>query len=131
MRGILVSVILALVASSAAALSPPPSIMVFFSRGSTAITEQGDKTIEGVAVILRNNIKLRVLVMARTDGAEAQSFSIDLSPARGEAVKRRLMECGVPAGRIEIRAYGDSQGLVKVAPSTAEPQNRRVQLIIE
>ncbi|MPZ29789.1 MAG: OmpA family protein [Rhodospirillales bacterium] len=130
MRGLLASIVLALLVSTAAALSPP-SFMVFFSPGSTAITEEGDKTIEVVASVFRQRIDPLVVIMAHADGAEAQSSSIDLSPARGVAVKRRLVEFGVPADRIEIQAYADWLGLVKVAPGTAEPQNRRIELFIQ
>jgi flagellar motor protein MotB len=129
MRTILAVITLTLLASTAAALTPP-SFLVFFSHGSSAITEQDDRTIEMVASVFRRRINARVVIAAHTDGAEAQALTSDLSPARGEAVKRRLVEFGVPADRIEISAFADSQGLVKHPLGAAEPQNRRVELFI-
>jgi OOP family OmpA-OmpF porin len=129
MRAILAIICVMLLASTAAALTPT-SYMVFFSRGSSAINEQDDKTIENVASVFRQKTNARVVIAAHTDGEEAQALSSDLSPARGEAVKRRLVAFGVPADRIEISAFGDSRGLVQHLTGAVEPQNRRVELFV-
>jgi len=129
MRTILAFITLTLLVSKAAALTPP-SFMVFFSPNSPAITPLGDKAIEWAAsAYQQRGIQARIVVSAHTDGAEAQSSRIDLSPERGSAVKRRLIALGVPADKIEVEAYTDSRPLARVMPGTAEPQNRRVEIV--
>lgn len=129
MRTILAIITLTLLASATAAMTPP-SFMIFFSRGSVEINSAGDRTIEWAAAFYRQRaIQPRIVVTAHTDGAEAQSSSIDLSPERGSAVKRRLIELGIPADKIEVEAYADSRPLAGVMPGTAEPQNRRVEIV--
>jgi outer membrane protein OmpA-like peptidoglycan-associated protein len=96
------------------------------------MTSESDKPIEAAAAAHhRKGSQARIVVTAHTDGAEAQSSSIDPSPERGDGVKRRLTELGVPADKIEVWTYADSRPLVPVAPGTAEPQNRRVELIVQ
>ena len=127
MRAVLAIMSLALLASTAAALTPS-SFLIFFPRGSAAISAQDDRIIEMAASYFRQRANARVLLTAHTDGEEANTLSSDLSPARSEAVKRRLVELGIPADRIEIWAHADSRSLVQHPPGVAEPQNRRVEL---
>jgi OmpA-OmpF porin, OOP family len=129
MRGAVASIIVAFLVSTAAALSPS-TLMVFFSHGSAELTSEGDKPIEAAAAAYRKRSQSRIVIEAHTDGAEARSASSDLSPARATTVKRRLIEFGVPADRIEVKAYADSRLLVQHPPGAVEPQNRRVELIV-
>lgn len=93
------------------------------------ITPPNDKVVRSAAeTFQRIGNQAHVEIRAHTDGAEARSSSVTLSPARAEAVKKRLIDLGVAADRIEIRVYADSRPMVFVPPGTAEPQNRRVQI---
>ena len=109
----------------------PPSYMVFFAFGSAEISPQGDNTLRGFASdFQKTGSRARAFVAAHTDAAEARSQDMALSPARGAAVKNRLVEFGVPADRIQVWVYGDSQPLV-VAARGAEPQNRRADIVMQ
>ena len=112
------------------AVSPLSPAIVFFAPGSSTLTPLGEQTLQSVLSLhRRNGGGIRYVLLAHTDSAEAQSSSVALSPARALAVKKRLIELGVPADRIEVSAFGDSRPLAKVEPGAAEPQNRRVEII--
>lgn len=112
------------------AVSPLSPAIVFFAPGSSALTPLGEQTLQSVLSIYRGNGGgIRYVLLAHTDAADAQSSSVALSPARALAVKKRLIELGIPADRIEVSAFGDSRPLAKVQPGAAEPQNRRVEII--
>jgi outer membrane protein OmpA-like peptidoglycan-associated protein len=109
--------------------SAPPNPMVFFDIGSTMLTPQAEQVLERVVQdyeAVRGSAT--VVIIACTDGSEAQSHSADLSQRRGEAVKNRLVALGIPGDRIEVLARGDSTPLLIAPPGTAEPQNRRVEI---
>ena len=109
----------------------PPSHIVFFLVGSSEIKQTGDNILKEVSSTFHKiGNKARVAVMAHTDSAEAQSLSATLSSERGEAVKQRLVELGIPADRIWVSVYGNSRPLVVTPAGVSEPQNRRVEIVV-
>ena len=109
--------------------SPPPNPMVFFDVGNTTLTPQAEQALK---TVVQDYEAVRgfatVVITACTDGAEAQSYSPDLSQRRGEAVKNRLVASGIPRDRIEVVARGASAPLIIAPPGAAEPLNRRVEI---
>jgi outer membrane protein OmpA-like peptidoglycan-associated protein len=130
------SVLLAHVQTSTA-VSPPPTWIVFFDTGSTGLTRPyADKMVRGFASALLSAQDLWkhpvcAWVLAFTDAAEARSYGAALSPMRGESVRKRLIELGVPKDRITVLAYGDSVpwNLNQVPPDAAP--NRRAEMLID
>ena len=117
--------------TSAMAIQTPLPSMIFFDPGSSAINSQGEDAISKAAGRFHSSsTRNRLTIEAHTNGAEARSSS-DLSPRRAEAVKKRLLELGLPADRIEIRVYGDLRPLVIAPPGASEAQNRRVEIITD
>jgi outer membrane protein OmpA-like peptidoglycan-associated protein len=47
------------------------------------------------------------------------------------AVEKELIHDGVPSGEIAIFAKGKSEPLVPTADGVKEPQNRRVQIVLD
>ncbi len=109
----------------------PPSHIIFFSTGSAEIKPNGDNVLKEVASTFQKiGIAARVLIAAHTDSAEAQSQSVTLSTELGAAAKQRLVELGIPADRIWVSVYGDSQPWVKAPAGSSEPQNRRAEIVV-
>jgi outer membrane protein OmpA-like peptidoglycan-associated protein len=46
-------------------------------------------------------------------------------------VAGQLVTDGVPAAAIEIHGYGETHLLVPTGPGVREPQNRRVEIVLE
>ena len=112
------------------ALSPVAPFVVCFAAGSAAISSSGAKALEAAAAQSeRIGRRSRLEVEARTDAAEARSHDITLSADRGSVVKKRLVELGVLADRVQVRAYADSAPLVR--SEGAEPQNRCALIRVE
>jgi OmpA-OmpF porin, OOP family len=121
--------ILYLVVAPAMALSPAPTPTIFFDSGSIVITPPNDKVVRSaVDTFQQIGNQAHMANRAHTDGAEARPSSVTLPPARAEAVKKRLVELGVPADRIEVWVYADSRPMVFVPSGAAEPRNRRVEI---
>jgi OOP family OmpA-OmpF porin len=116
-----------LTATPSMALSPP-SYMVFFEYGKTEIDDRGERTIFLFVEAVRRLDSYNISLLGNCDTSEA---SVALSEARAIAVKMRLLELGVPPASITVRSCGDSRLLVITPPRTREPQNRRVELIVQ
>jgi outer membrane protein OmpA-like peptidoglycan-associated protein len=92
------------------ALSPPPRYFVFFDTGSTGLGRPyADREVKSFAAGFRavqDEVKHPICawVLAYTDTAEARSYGAALSPMRGETIKKRLIELGVPKDRISVAA---------------------------
>jgi outer membrane protein OmpA-like peptidoglycan-associated protein len=56
---------------------------------------------------------------------------MQLSQARADAVKKVLVDAGVPAASITTSASGESGPLVPTADQTNESRNRRVVVVIQ
>ena len=50
---------------------------------------------------------------------------------RAKAVAAQLVVDGVPSSEIEIHGYGETHLLVPTGPGVREPQNRRVEIVLQ
>jgi flagellar motor protein MotB len=113
----------------AIALSPiPPVFMIFFAPGGLEMSQQSENTILQVVNILFSRPNARIAIIGHSDAAEA---SVPLSMSRAAAAKMRLLEMGVPPDRISVSARGDKDPLKETPPKTSEPQNRRVDFVLQ
>ena len=54
-----------------------------------------------------------------------------LSIRRANAVKDALVRAGIPANQIAVIGKGESDPLVPTADGVREPQNRRVEILLQ
>jgi OmpA-OmpF porin, OOP family len=66
-----------------------------------------------------------------TDTSGTPEYNLGLSERRAKAVAAQLETDGVPASEIEIHAFGDTHLLVATGPGVREPQNRRVEIVLQ
>jgi phospholipid transport system substrate-binding protein len=115
------------------ALSPPsPSMaqapLVFFDWDKSNLSPQAMATISQAAASYRASGGARIMTVGNTDTSGSTGYNMALSIRRADAVKRALMENGVPAAAIETAGRGQTNLLVPTADGVREPQNRRVEL---
>ena len=115
-------------ASGSALAMYPPSLMIFFGYGESEISSAGGATINQVVENFRKMRNAHITIVGHTDTAEA---SVPLSMARALTAKMRLLEMGIPPDRISTVGRGDKGILVQTPPGTREPQNRRVEFVLE
>ena len=114
--------------------APPPEPArdwwIFFDAGSTAITPTGGTTISNFAQVARKATKPRIILTGHTDRSGGRKHNMALSLRRAEVVKKSLVEQGIPADAIETVGRGETQPLVRTRDGVKEPQNRRVEFVI-
>jgi OmpA-OmpF porin, OOP family len=122
-----------------AAVAPPPapapaaapSFMVFFDWDRSDLSAQAMSTLRQVAAAYKQRGSARVTATGHTDKSGPDDYNMALSLRRANAVKNALVSEGVPATAISVVGRGESQPLVQTADGVREPQNRRVEIVLQ
>ena len=120
----------------AAAPPPPPqpaapSFMVFFDWDRSNLSAQALNTIKQAADAYKTKGSARITATGHTDKSGPDAYNMALSLRRANAVKDALVRDGVPATAISVIGKGETQPLVQTADGVREPQNRRVEIVIQ
>jgi outer membrane protein OmpA-like peptidoglycan-associated protein len=113
---------------------PPPqttSFMVFFDWDRSNLSQQALQTIQQAANAYRTKGSARITATGHTDRSGPENYNMALSLRRANTVKDALVRDGVPASAITVIGKGESQPLVQTADGVREPQNRRVEIVIQ
>ena len=115
----------------AAAPATPPSFMVFFDWDRANISDQALATIRQAAAAFKQKGSARITATGHTDTSGPESYNMALSLRRANAVKDSLVREGVPASAIAVIGRGESNPLVPTGDGVREPQNRRVEIVVQ
>ena len=101
-------------------------VPITFRTGSAAFTEKGLRAAADMADFLKTQNPPRIAIAGHTDPRGGESYNLDLSRKRAEAVAAYLLERGFE-GRIEVVAKGESERFPLADPG-AYSQSERWQL---
>jgi hypothetical protein len=114
---------------------PPPaqpsSFMVFFDWDRSNLSAQAQQTISQAAQAYKSRGSARITATGHTDTSGPENYNMALSLRRANAVKSSLVQNGVPAQAIEVIGKGESSPLVATGDGVREPQNRRVEIVMD
>ena len=109
----------------------PPSFMVFFDWDRANLSAQALNTIKQAAGAYKAKGNARITATGHTDTSGSEAYNMALSLRRANAVKDALVREGVPATAIAVVGRGEQGLLVQTGPNVREPQNRRVEIVIQ
>src|SRR5438477_579594 len=125
-------------ASTATTSTPPvaapaaaPSFMVFFDWDRSNLSDQALNTIRQAAGAYKTKGSARITATGHTDTSGPEAYNMALSLRRANTVKDALVREGVPAAAISVIGRGEQGLLVPTADGVREPQNRRVEIVIQ
>jgi hypothetical protein len=104
--------------------------VVFFDFDRATLTSQAIATIRQAAAAATSGNKTRIGVTGHADRAGSAGYNMALSLRRANAVKDQLVREGIPANQIAVVGRGEGQPLVTTADGVREPQNRRVEIVL-
>jgi OOP family OmpA-OmpF porin len=109
----------------------PPSFMVFFDWDRSDLSAQAQNTIQQAANAYKTKGNARITATGHADKSGPDAYNMALSLRRANAVKDSLVRNGVPATAISVVGRGESMPLVQTADGVREPQNRRVEILVQ
>jgi outer membrane protein OmpA-like peptidoglycan-associated protein len=123
-------------APEAAPPPPPPapqatSFMVFFDWDRSNLSQQALATIQQAANAFKAKGSARITATGHTDTSGPENYNMALSLRRANAVKDALVRDGVPATAIAVIGRGEQGLLVPTPDGVREPQNRRVEIVLQ
>lgn len=105
---------------------------IFFATNKAVIKPESTGLMTQIAdVMMRHKEILRVEIQGHTDSRGSDSYNMDLSQRRAEAVRNWLLQAGVEASRMESRGYGETMPVASNRTRSGRASNRRVQFIIK
>jgi outer membrane protein OmpA-like peptidoglycan-associated protein len=115
----------------APAPAPSRSYLVFFDWDKSTLTDRARGIIKEAAVNSTKVQYTKIQVNGYTDTSGSPQYNMGLSIRRAQAVAAELVKDGVPKAAIAIQGFGQTHLLVPTADGVREPQNRRVEIIIQ
>lgn len=105
---------------------------ILFESGSAELSPAARTVVDGLGKALASSAlkAFRFRIEGHTDAVGTAAYNRDLSLRRAEAVTRYLVDLlKVDPARLETAGFGSERLLVQTSPQTAEPRNRRVQIV--
>jgi outer membrane protein OmpA-like peptidoglycan-associated protein len=112
---------------------PPEEIVfnLYFRLGTTALAVESESVLPALLAAVRERKSTLLTVTGHTDSTgTSRDANYRLGLDRANAVGGRLRAIGVDAASIVIRSHGQDDPLVPTPVNTAEPRNRRVEVIV-
>jgi outer membrane protein OmpA-like peptidoglycan-associated protein len=103
---------------------------VLFDTGKADLNPGASRNLDQLVQFLTEHPERRVEIDGYTDSVGADSFNLDLSQRRADAVKSVLVNRGIEPTRIVSRGYGKAYGVASNADSGGRQLNRRVEIVI-
>jgi len=120
---------------AAPAPAPAPALqrsyLVFFDFNRSDITTEAGRVIQQAADNAKRGNVSRIQATGHADRAGSDRYNMALSIRRANAVKAALVRAGIPENQIAVIGQGEAQPLVPTADGVREPQNRRVEILLQ
>ncbi|WP_256010763.1 OmpA family protein [Desertivirga xinjiangensis] len=112
--------------SLASAANPYGNIQ--FEFDSSVLKTSSYPALDKVASDLRANSAAKIGLDGHASAEGTESYNVNLSRDRANSVKTYLVNSGVDANRISVKAYGESRPIASNATEEGRVQNRRVEI---
>jgi OmpA-OmpF porin, OOP family len=103
---------------------------LIFAQGKSVIDPKSYPELDEVVQMLKENQKMEIQLEGHTDNQGNSKLNMELSEDRVEAVKKYLVDKGIPKNRISTKAFGGTQPLRNEMTQEARALNRRVEIRI-
>ncbi len=118
---------------------PPPAprvetartYLVFFDWDRADLTDRARQIIAEAAQATTRVQVTRIMVSGYTDTSGTARYNQGLSVRRAQNVAAELVRQGVPRNAITAQGFGETNPLVQTGNGVREPQNRRVEIVLQ
>jgi outer membrane protein OmpA-like peptidoglycan-associated protein len=115
----------------AAAEEIPRNFIIFFDWDQDGITPEAQKILQEAAQYAKQANVARIVLTGHADRSGSDQYNEGLSMRRARNAMAELVGLGIPESAIAVFAKGETQPLVATDDGVREPQNRRVEIVLE
>lgn len=118
----------------APAPEPPPIVrnfIVFFDWDESSLTDEAKAIIQQARDYAAQGNVARIVATGHADKSGGALYNLGLSERRAAAVQGELARLGFPTGSVTTQAKGETDPLVETNDGVREPQNRRVEIVLQ
>lgn len=109
----------------------PEKFIVFFDWDKSNLTATAQGIVDDAKNYANREGAVQITATGHADRSGTVGYNMGLSERRAQAVRAELVKLGIPENEISIMWKGESENLVPTNDGVREPQNRRVEIIIE
>lgn len=110
---------------------PPRNFIVFFDWDRSDITTEAAVILREAAAAAQRGAPVRIVATGHADRSGPAAYNRGLSERRALAVRANLRGLGIDPSTVATFARGETDPLVPTPDGVREPQNRRVELVIQ
>lgn len=103
---------------------------LYFDTGTSTLTAASRAELTEILAVVRTATAPDVSVIGHTDTTGAADVNATLARERAASIRDQLIAVGLEASLIEVASHGEFDLLVPTPDNTAEPRNRRVEVIV-
>lgn len=104
---------------------------ILFDFNKATLRREVEFNLVKIATILEQFPEMQhIAVEGHTDNVGSESYNLELSRKRAQAVRDFLVQQGVTAGRLTVEGYGFSRPVADNSTDDGRQKNRRVDLVI-
>ncbi|MDH7516550.1 MAG: OmpA family protein [Bacteroidota bacterium] len=113
-------------------ISVPPktNLTVLFDFDRAELRPESKPELDRAMRFILQNPGRRFEISAHTDALGTEEYNLDLSERRAQAVRKYLVDHGVPPDIIIAKGYGESQPIDDNQTPQGRQRNRRVELAV-
>ncbi len=100
-----------------------------FDSGESTIRPESAGTLKQIFNMMQEHPDLKFSIEGHTDNVGDADFNQKLSEERAVAVKTRLVEMGIDAGRMETKGWGENNPIDNNNTPEGRANNRRVEFV--
>jgi len=120
---------------SASRASLPTSLqrnfLVFFDWNKSELTGEARRTVAEAAASAKAGNVARIVATGHADRSGPERYNQRLSERRAASVRVELVRLGIPDSQIVTLGKGETSPLSPTADGVREPQNRRVEVVLQ
>jgi outer membrane protein OmpA-like peptidoglycan-associated protein len=102
---------------------------VLFESGKSSLQAEGARNMAKLADVFKRNPQHKASIEGFTDSVGSADYNQDLSGRRASAVMSALVNLGVPANHLSMRAHGENMPVASNDTASGRQMNRRVEIV--
>lgn len=106
------------------------NVKVYFDFDKADLREDAVKVLKNAVDTLRRNPESSILITGNCDVRGSEAYNVQLGKRRGEAVKKFMLENGVPEERVKIVSRGKLDAIAPLMDILGMQKDRNAQFMI-